>query len=87
MEDINRHYCVDIDICQRGNVGDKVAMEEEEEGKVRTLESPRRTAQYTHTDEKKKHPGEEKAAQYCFLNLHFIRLPEYSPINFGGFVQ
>lgn len=48
MEDINRHYCFDIDICQRGNVSDKVALkvEEEEEVKVRTFQSPRGTAQY-----------------------------------------
>lgn len=47
MEDINRHYCFDIDICQRGNMSDKVALKEvEEEEEVRTFQSPRGTAQY-----------------------------------------
>lgn len=45
MEDINRHYCFDIDICQRGNVSDKVALKEVKE-EVRTFQSPRETAQY-----------------------------------------
>lgn len=38
MEDINRHYRLNKDICQRGNMSDKVDKEEEE--KVRTFHSP-----------------------------------------------
>lgn len=66
MEDINRHYCFDIDICQRGNVSDKVAVkkEEEEEEKVRTFESPRRTAQDKY---ERKLPGGGKSSSRILM--------------------
>lgn len=38
MEDINRHYRLNKDICLCGNMSDKVDKEEEE--KVRTFHSP-----------------------------------------------
>lgn len=76
MEDINRRYCFDIDICQRGNVSDKVALKEVEvKEEVRTFQSPQRTAQYKH--ERWTTRGRRNNSRIlirCSFNLHFIRL-------------
>lgn len=68
MEDINRHYCLAIDICHSGNVSDRVDMEEEE--KVRTFHSPQDEPQLccsnemlekyqrNQTQEKRERPGD-----------------------------
>lgn len=58
MEDINRHYCLAIDICHRGNVSDRVDMEEEEN--VRTFHSPQDEPQLRGSNEMLKNTRETK---------------------------